>query len=706
MLEDKLYEEANEDLSDQILDLATGAAATGLAAVSFYRAGGIRGISRFLADYSHSGLKKEIDHISGQSYDHINYRVLKQSFSNIRRELKNFKNTDYDRTIRIGDSPDSLAGYLGQIEKLKTGGKHIEKELLHQREVTDKLALYANERLREAFKSIDDMNGQLEKQRRELQQMDSFVRDISKNANSKNYATSFGAKQKIQKYDSTGRFENVYKDVIQKAIELNNSLIEKKTKPDLNHVSAETKIVEEALKMDNLIRAAGNNSLTSRIKDKLLGDKRVTVGYVLDHPDKFNDATGKYIRSEGAVTEKSTIDILREIEEEMDESNKKLFRSLAIDPHLRMNSNEEVYSLRRFDNLKRSAIRMAASTMPGKIFKLRDLDMSATIPKVIEFTKGSINPVLAALEEDNKTKRIRSNYYYLAGKTYRYNEKDNKLEEIKEMRDATVMSSRFGAGANLYTDIMGLNAERVREKGSLERLFDVNASVETGGLESLKAFLTGRRDGNYIRNILNDLQGGKITDTNEQYKKLVELNEYINKRVRGLSDSQLESLQNVVSRVSKRYDYDTSEADTIYDILKTSDPLELLDKAMGLAKVDDKFHSTSLNTLLNKVVKDQAEFKNSIEKAADITGAWENDAVVGLNYEKQLRKELSKKTKDKTALIVAQRISTILHADQILVLDEGRIVGMGNHRELMKSCKEYQEIARSQLSMSELGGIE
>ena len=71
-----------------------------------------------------------------------------------------------------------------------------------------------------------------------------------------------------------------------------------------------------------------------------------------------------------------------------------------------------------------------------------------------------------------------------------------------------------------------------------------------------------------------------------------------------------------------------------------------------------------------------------------------------------LRKELSKKTKDKTVLIVAQRISTILHADQILVLDEGRIVGMGNHRELMKSCKEYQEIARSQLSMSELGGIE
>lgn len=642
MPEDKLYEEANEDLSDQILDLATGAAATGLAAVSFYRAGGIRGLSRILEDYSHSGLKQEIDHLTGQSYDHINYRVLKKSFSNIHRELKDFKKTDYDRTIRIGDSPDSLAGYLGQIEKLKTGRRHIEKDLLHQREVTDKLVLYADERLKKAIENIGDMNGQLEKQRRELQQMESFVRDISKNATSQDYMTSFGAKQKIRKYDSTGRFAGVYKDVIQKAIELNNALIEKKTKPSLDHISAETKIVEEALKMDNLVRAAGNKSASSKIKDKLLGDKKVTVGYVLDHPDKFNDATGKYIRSEGAVTEKSTIDILREIEEKMDESNKKLFRSLAIDPHLRMNSKGEVYSLRRFDDLKRSVVRAAASTMPGKIFKLRDLDMSATIPKIIEFTKGSINPVLAALEEDNKTKRIRSNYYYLAGKTYRYNEKDNKLEEIKEMRDATIMSSRFGAGANLYTDIMGLNAERVREKGSLERLFDVNASVETGELESLKSFLTGRRDGNYIRNILKDFQEGNITDTHEQYKKLVELNEYINKRIRGLSDSQLDSLQSEVSYIADKYNYDVSEANTLYDILKTNDPLELLDRAMGLAKTNDKFRSMSLNTLLNKVVKDQAEFKNSIEKAADITGAWENDAVVGLDYEQQLRKELSK----------------------------------------------------------------
>jgi ATP-binding cassette subfamily B multidrug efflux pump len=53
-------------------------------------------------------------------------------------------------------------------------------------------------------------------------------------------------------------------------------------------------------------------------------------------------------------------------------------------------------------------------------------------------------------------------------------------------------------------------------------------------------------------------------------------------------------------------------------------------------------------------------------------------------------------------LIVAQRISTILHAEQIIVLDEGKIVGKGTHRELLKNCEVYEEIALSQLSKEEL----
>ena len=71
-----------------------------------------------------------------------------------------------------------------------------------------------------------------------------------------------------------------------------------------------------------------------------------------------------------------------------------------------------------------------------------------------------------------------------------------------------------------------------------------------------------------------------------------------------------------------------------------------------------------------------------------------------------LRQELSKQTADATVIIVAQRISTILHADNILVLDEGKLVGSGTHEELLASCETYQEIAKSQLSEAELAGVE
>ncbi|HBZ53279.1 MAG TPA: ABC transporter [Eubacterium sp.] len=81
-----------------------------------------------------------------------------------------------------------------------------------------------------------------------------------------------------------------------------------------------------------------------------------------------------------------------------------------------------------------------------------------------------------------------------------------------------------------------------------------------------------------------------------------------------------------------------------------------------------------------------------------------DDSFSALDYatDKKLRSELKAVTKDATVIIVAQRISTILDADRIIVLDEGRIVGMGRHEELLHNCKEYEEIATSQLSEDEL----
>ena len=83
-----------------------------------------------------------------------------------------------------------------------------------------------------------------------------------------------------------------------------------------------------------------------------------------------------------------------------------------------------------------------------------------------------------------------------------------------------------------------------------------------------------------------------------------------------------------------------------------------------------------------------------------------DDSFSALDYKTDLalRRALAEQTGDSTVIIVAQRISTILHADQILVLDDGKIVGMGTHEELMQTCAEYQEIARSQLSDEELSG--
>ena len=81
-----------------------------------------------------------------------------------------------------------------------------------------------------------------------------------------------------------------------------------------------------------------------------------------------------------------------------------------------------------------------------------------------------------------------------------------------------------------------------------------------------------------------------------------------------------------------------------------------------------------------------------------------DDSFSALDYKTDsiLRKELKKYTKDATSMIVAQRIGTIINADKIVVLDKGKCVGIGTHKELLKNCEVYKEIALSQLSKEEL----
>ena len=82
-----------------------------------------------------------------------------------------------------------------------------------------------------------------------------------------------------------------------------------------------------------------------------------------------------------------------------------------------------------------------------------------------------------------------------------------------------------------------------------------------------------------------------------------------------------------------------------------------------------------------------------------------DDSFSALDYatDARLRQALAREKAGTAVLVVAQRIATVMGADQIIVLDEGRFVGRGTHEELLHSCPEYLEIAKSQLSDEELG---
>ena len=100
--------------------------------------------------------------------------------------------------------------------------------------------------------------------------------------------------------------------------------------------------------------------------------------------------------------------------------------------------------------------------------------------------------------------------------------------------------------------------------------------------------------------------------------------------------------------------------------------------------------------------KQRLSIARAIAKNPNIYVFDDSFSALDFKTDAKLRQELSKIVKNKTVLIVAQRISTIMNADKIIVLNEGNIVGMGTHKELMKKCKIYKEIALSQLSKEEL----
>ncbi|MGF6376115.1 ATP-binding cassette subfamily B multidrug efflux pump [Clostridiales Family XIII bacterium PM5-7] len=101
--------------------------------------------------------------------------------------------------------------------------------------------------------------------------------------------------------------------------------------------------------------------------------------------------------------------------------------------------------------------------------------------------------------------------------------------------------------------------------------------------------------------------------------------------------------------------------------------------------------------------KQRLAIARAIAKDPEVFVFDDSFSALDMKTDAKLRKELEEQISDRTEIIVAQRISTIIHADQILVLDDGEIVGKGTHQELMDHCEVYQQIAMSQLSAKELG---
>ncbi len=138
------------------------------------------------------------------------------------------------------------------------------------------------------------------------------------------------------------------------------------------------------------------------------------------------------------------------------------------------------------------------------------------------------------------------------------------------------------------------------------------------------------------------------------------------------------------------------------------DVIEALDVAQAnvfVSKMDSGINSdlASRGTNLSGGQKQRVSIARAIARKPEFYIFDDSFSALDYKTDAVLRKALKKYTKDTTTLIVGQRIGTIMHADKIIVLDEGKIVGTGTHKQLLKNCDVYKEIALSQLSEKELG---
>ena len=140
---------------------------------------------------------------------------------------------------------------------------------------------------------------------------------------------------------------------------------------------------------------------------------------------------------------------------------------------------------------------------------------------------------------------------------------------------------------------------------------------------------------------------------------------------------------------------------------KVDDALRVSQASEFVSKLEDgkKSHIAQGGTNISGGQKQRLSIARTIARDPEIYIFDDSFSALDYKTDSTLRRELREYTKDATVMIVAQRIGTILNADKIVVLDNGRCVGIGTHKELMKKCKVYKEIALSQVSKEELENV-
>ena len=176
-----------------------------------------------------------------------------------------------------------------------------------------------------------------------------------------------------------------------------------------------------------------------------------------------------------------------------------------------------------------------------------------------------------------------------------------------------------------------------------------------------------------------------------------------------VKDYELEALYSKIGYVSQKAVMFTGSIEDNVAFGKNADADKLND-ALETASADFVFsledgaqaHMARGGTNFSGGQKQRLSIARALCRDAEILIFDDTFSALDFKTDRQLRDALREKTEGQTKLIVAQRIGTIMGADRIVVLDEGRIAGIGTHRELLSSCEVYRQIALSQLSEEEL----